>query len=110
MYLLRNVRSAKELRKVLAITLAQLHEIIKLLFKGVTRNDLSVIFQILFLSKIKNSSNENVCCDFYQSGLDLSNTIFSFRYKLAGSDLTFILSRIFSVFLNRSRELTSKKS
>lgn len=40
--------SKKNLFKVLAIMLAQLHEIITLLFKGVTRNDPSVIFQILF--------------------------------------------------------------
>lgn len=97
MYLLRNVRSAKKMHKVLAIMLAQLHEIIKLLLKGVIRNDLLVIFQVLF-TKIKNCSNENVCCGFCQSGLDLANTIFSFIYKLACSDLSFVLSRIFNVF------------
>jgi len=57
--------------------LAKLQETIKLLLKEVTRKTLSVIFQILF-TNIKYSSNENVCWDFYQSGLDLSNTTFFF--------------------------------
>lgn len=57
--------------------LAQLQEIIKLLFKGVTRKTLSVIFQILS-TNIQYSSNENVCCDFCQSGLGLPNTTFFF--------------------------------
>lgn len=50
---------------------------IKLLFKGVTRKTLSVIFQILS-TNIKYSSNANVCCDFYQLRLDLSDTTFFF--------------------------------
>lgn len=57
--------------------LAQLQEIIKLVFKGVTRKTFSVIFQILS-TNMKYSYNENVCCDFYQSGPALSNTTFFF--------------------------------
>lgn len=45
--LIKKCEVSKNLLKVLAM-LAELHEIIKFLFKGVTRNDLSVIFQILF--------------------------------------------------------------
>lgn len=56
--------------------LTQVQAITKLLLREVTKKILSVIFQILFT---KYSSNENVCCDFCQSSLDLSNTTFFFN-------------------------------